>query len=66
MRWEKIDDSEITVGSGFLKSKIHVVVSRTKVPGGWFVLTVTRYAEETSTATVFYPDPSHSWDASLP
>ena len=46
-----------------MKGNIQVVVSRAKVPGGWLVLTVTRYAEETAATTVFYPDPSHSWDA---
>lgn len=63
MRWEKIDETDIPDGKGLLKSNIHIVVSRAKVPGGWLVLTVTRYGEQSSNTTVFCPDPSHSWDA---
>ena len=63
MQWERIDTAEVTLGSGFFKSSVDVVLSRTPVPGGWLVLAVTPNAQGATSAITFYPDPSHSWDA---
>ena len=39
------------------------MVSRAKVPGGWFVYVYNAQNWETGGVT-FYPDPDHEWDGS--
>ncbi len=63
MQWEKIEKATILEGSGVFKYTVEVLLSRAQVPGGWLVLAVCPGSNGHSPSITFYPDPTHSWDA---
>jgi hypothetical protein len=39
---------------------------RTPVAGGWIIMTLRAVRDIESIATMFYPDPTHSWEVVVP
>ncbi len=59
MNWEYLGKDALPPGAVFPKT---VETWRTKVPGGWLVLTTMATTDGVSQSTTFYPDPAHEWD----
>ena len=53
--WEEVESSIATEQSSY--KKVHALVFRAKVPGGWLILV----RESVSPSTTFYPDPNYEW-----
>ena len=67
MNWEYLGEQKLPhPGGGFLGDAHYPVhLWRSKVPGGWLLMTkydAVKYdAGGTSTTLTFYPDPEHAW-----
>ncbi len=68
LTWEYIGEQKLPhPGGGFLGDADYtVLIWRSKVPGGWLVMSkydsVKYDAGGTSTSITFYPDAEHLWD----
>jgi len=59
--WQKLDSTRADQSWLSVEWEVH----RSKVPGGWFV--ITRVEGSAPQGMVYYPDPDHHWDgASIP
>ncbi len=64
MTWEYVGQQELQ--SREMRHTYILEMWRTKVPGGWLVISLNSRSTSPDPTTVFYPDPLHEWHPEAP
>ena len=67
MQWQFLGKQELEDGSGARRGHTYVALMwRSRVPGGWLVMSINGRSVDPQPVIAFYPDADHEWSGEAP